>query len=43
MIQRRLSQIAVKRVGEVINDGGPYEFEEEEKSKAKKEVWDTMK
>ena len=29
MMQRRLSEIAIRRVGEVINDNGPYEFEDE--------------
>ena len=42
MIQRRLSQIAPRWVGEVIDDGGPSESEEEEESKAKEEVWDLL-
>ena len=36
----RLSQIAARRVGEIIDDGGPSEYKEEEKLEAKKEDWD---
>ena len=38
MMQRRVSQISVKRGGEVIDDGRPSESEEEEELEAKKEV-----
>ena len=38
MIRRQLSQIMTRRVGEVIDDSGPSEPEEEEEPKAKKEV-----
>ena len=38
IIQRQLSQIAMRRIGEVIDDEGPIKSEEEQEFKEKKKV-----
>ena len=42
MIQRWLSQIEIRRAGELIDNNGPFESKEEEGPKVKKEVWDLL-